>query len=90
MMLTPTPGAENNALPSGASLRRALYMPALVASRVDMHAKAFYEAFTDARHKARLQALVAVARKLLHAIYGIFRNGTAYDGSKLFTTLLHV
>jgi transposase len=68
-------------------LRRALYMPALVASRCDPHVKAFYESLL-ARHKARLQALVAVARKLIHGIYGILRNRTAYDGRKLFPALL--
>src|ERR1700679_929002 len=35
-----------------------------------------------ARKKARLQALIAVARKLLHAIYGIFRTGLKYEGTK--------
>jgi transposase len=64
-------------------LRRALYMPALVASRCDPHAKAFFESLL-ARNKARLQALIAVARKLLHAIYGIFRSGLKYEGTKLF------
>jgi transposase len=64
-------------------LRRALYMPALVASRCDPHAKVFFENLL-ARNKARLQALIAVARKLLHAIYGIFRSGLKYEGTKLF------
>jgi transposase len=64
-------------------LRRALYMPALVAVRRDPHLKAFYEILLS-RHKAKLQALIAVARKLLHAIYGIWRTQTTYDGSKLF------
>jgi transposase len=64
-------------------LRRALYMPALVASRCDPHARAFFESLM-ARNKARLQALIAVARKLLHAIYGIFRSGLKYEGTKLF------
>jgi transposase len=68
-------------------LRRALYMPALVASRRDPHLKAFYESLL-ARHKARLQALVAVARKMLHAIYGILHTQTAYDGAKLFPNLI--
>jgi transposase len=67
-------------------LRRALYMPALAAVRWDPHLKAFYEALL-ARHKRKLQALMAVARKLLHAIYGIFKNRTPYDGSKLFPQL---
>jgi transposase len=68
-------------------LRRALYMPALVAVQHDPHLKAFYE-LLQSRHKAKLQALVAVARKLLHAIYGIFRNLTPYDGRKLFPALI--
>lgn len=67
-------------------LRRALYMPALVAVRLDPHLKDFYERLLS-RHKARLQALVAVSRKLLHAIYGIFRSQTPYEGHKLFPAL---
>ncbi len=68
-------------------LRRALYMPALVAVQRDAHMKAFYE-LLQTRHKAKLQALIAVARKLLHAIYGIFRSLTPYDGHKLFPALI--
>jgi len=64
-------------------LRRALYMPALSAVRWDPHMKAFYEAL-QARHKTKLQAILAAARKLLHAIYGIFKTKTSYDGNKLF------
>ena len=67
-------------------LRRALHMPALTAVRWDPHLKAFYESLL-ARHKRKMQALVAVARKLLHAIYGIFKSQTPYDGSKLFPQL---
>jgi transposase len=48
-------------------LRRALYMPALSAVRCDAHLRAFYQALRQ-RHKTGLQALMAVARKLLHAI----------------------
>jgi hypothetical protein len=43
--------------------------------------------FLLARHKARLQGLVAVARKLIHAIYGVLRSKTPYDGRKLFPAL---
>jgi transposase len=68
-------------------LRRALYIPALVGARHDPHMKAFYE-LLQARHKTKLQALVAVARKLLHAIFGIFKTGTQYDGAKLFPHLI--
>jgi len=67
-------------------LRRALYMPALVAVRHDPWLRAFYQALV-ARHKAKLQALIAVARKILHAIFGMFRRSTTYDGSLLFPAL---
>jgi hypothetical protein len=30
---------------------------------------------------------MAVSRKLLHGIFGIFKNGTSYDGAKLFPAL---
>ena len=68
-------------------LRKALYMPALVGVRCDPHFKAFYHELKN-RRKAPLQALMAVARKLLHAIFGIFKTGTPYNGAKLFPHLL--
>jgi len=67
-------------------LRAALYMPALSAARYDPHIRAFYRALRQ-RHKTGLQALMAVARKLLHAIYGIFKSGTPYDGRRLFPNI---
>jgi transposase len=68
-------------------LRRALYMPTLAAVRCDPHLRAFHHALRE-RHKTGLQALMAVERKLLHAIYGIFKTGRPYDGSRLFPNLL--
>lgn len=70
-------------------LRRALYMPALTAARFDPHMKAFYH-LLQARNKSKLQALMAVARKLLHAIFGIFKTNTPYDGRILFPNLVAV
>jgi transposase len=67
-------------------LRGALYMPALSAARYDPHLRAFYQALRK-RHKTGLQALMAVARKLLHAIYGIFKSGAPYDGRRLFPNI---
>jgi transposase len=67
-------------------LRKALFMPALTGSRFDPHLKAFYLRLL-ARGKTKLQALTAVARKMLHAIYGIFKTDTPYDGSKLFPAM---
>ncbi len=37
-----------------------------------------------AKGKAKMQALVAVERKLLHAIYGMFHHQQPYDGSKVY------
>jgi transposase len=36
------------------------------------------------RGKTKMQALVALMRKLLHAIFGIFKHHLPYEGSKLF------
>ena len=63
-------------------LRRALYMPALVALRREPHLRAFYQRLLS-HGKARLQAVVAVMRKLLHALFAMFRSNQSYDGSKL-------
>jgi transposase len=66
-------------------LRRAHYMPALSAVRWDPHLKAFYE-LLQARHKTKLQALIAVARKMLHAIHGIFRSQTPLRWTKALSS----
>jgi transposase len=66
-------------------LRAALYMPALVAVRCDAAAGYFYRRLQE-RGKAKLSSLVAVMRKLLHGIYGMFRHHQNYDGAKLFPT----
>ena len=63
-------------------LRHALYMPALVALRREPHLQRFYQRLLS-RGKARLQAVVAVMRKLLHALFAMFRANQPYDGSKL-------
>jgi hypothetical protein len=47
-------------------LGRALYMPALIASVREPHLLE--------RGKTKRQALVAVMRKLLHAIFGMFKH----------------
>jgi transposase len=69
-------------------LRNALYMPALSGARFDPYLRDFYHQL-QARHKTKLQALMAVARKLLHAIFGMFKTGTPYDGAKLFPAQIH-
>jgi transposase len=60
-----------------------LYLPALVASRYQPQVCEFYERLQQCG-KNKLQALLAVARKLLHAIYGMFRTLQPFDGTRLF------
>ena len=59
-------------------------MPALTGVRWDPHLKAFYQQLLVEGQKSKLQALTAVARKMLHAIFGIFKTNTPYQGAKLF------
>ncbi|MGH9358832.1 MAG: hypothetical protein ACRD1O_06625, partial [Terriglobia bacterium] len=56
---------------------------ALVAVQHDPHLRAFYQHLL-AQGKFKMQALVAVMRKLLHAIFGMFKHHQLYDGSKVF------
>jgi transposase len=64
-------------------LRAALYMPALVAIQRDPNVRAFYEHLV-ARGKTKMQAIVAVMRKLLHAIHGMLHTDTDFVGEKFF------
>jgi transposase len=64
-----------------ANIRRILYMPALVASQREPHVHAFYEQLLAAGKKPR-QALVAIMRKLLHAIWGMLKTNTDWNGAK--------
>lgn len=64
-------------------LRQALFMPAMVAMRWEKHLAGFYQKLLG-RGKARMQALLAVARKLLHALYGMFRTNQSYNGRLVY------
>jgi transposase len=66
-----------------ARIRRALYMPALVAIRCEPNVRAFYEKLV-ARGKRPIVAVVAVMRKLLHSIYGMFKHREPFDGDKFY------
>ncbi len=67
-------------------LRRALYMPALVAVQHDPYLRGFYQRLC-AHGKAPLQALAAVMRKLLHAFHAMLRLDQPYDGARLCPTV---
>lgn len=66
-----------------AHLRRALFMPALVAVQWEPNVRAFYEKLL-ARGKTKMQANVAVMRKLLHAIHGMLENDEDFEGEKFY------
>lgn len=62
-------------------IRAALFYPAMTAKTHDPHVAAYYQSLI-ARGKKPLQALVAVMRKLLHAIWGILHHRQPWDGNK--------
>ena len=66
-----------------AHIRRALFMPALVSVPWEPHVKAFYEHLLH-RGKTKMQANVAVMRKLLHAIHGMLEHDQDFVGQKFF------
>lgn len=61
-----------------AILRKALYMPAIVARRYNPTLKTFAERLMKAG-KSTMLILGAVMRKLLHIIYGVLKSGKPFD-----------
>jgi transposase len=70
-----------------ARLRAILYMPALTAIRHDRGARLFFAQLV-ARGKKKMQAIVAVMRKLLHGIWIVLQRRVAFDSSLLFAASL--
>jgi len=64
-------------------LRRALYMPALVATRYNPVVRAYAQKLA-AKGKPKLVVLVAVMRKLLHAIHGMLKTDTDFQPEKFY------
>lgn len=64
-------------------LREALFYPALTAARCCPAAAAFVDRLV-AHGKTRLQAIVALMRKLLHGLHAMWRNDEDFDAEKLF------
>lgn len=67
------------------TLRAALYMPAITASRFNPHVKALYERLIAAG-KCRMVALCAAMRKLLMIAYGVLKSRQKYSADKLSAT----
>jgi transposase len=66
-------------------LRKALYMPALVAQRHNPVLVAFKKRLTKAGKRPKV-VIVAIMRKLLHMAYGILKSGTPFDPKKAIGT----
>lgn len=64
-------------------LRDWLYMSAIVSMRWDPHMKA-WAAQLSARGKPKKVVIVAVMRKLLHIIYGVWKHDADYDAHLAF------
>lgn len=64
-----------------AGLRAILFLSAMCASTHNAHVRTYYQQLCQ-RGKKPLQALVAVMRKLLHAIHGMLKNRTPFEGAK--------
>ena len=58
-------------------------MPSLVAVQAAPHVRAFYDKLV-AKGKTKMQANVAVMRKLLHAIYGMMKHDRDFEGEKFY------
>jgi transposase len=70
-----------------AHLRAILYMPALTAIRHDRGARLFFAQLLS-RGKKKMQAIVAVMRKLLHGIWIVLQRRVRFDSSVLFAASL--
>jgi len=70
-----------------ARLRAILYMNAITAIRHDRGARLFFAQLV-ARGKKRMQAVVAVMRKLLHGIWIVLQRRVPFDSSVLFAASL--
>lgn len=68
-------------------IRAILYMNAISAIRYDRGARLFFARLV-ARGKKRMQALVAVMRKLLHGIWIVLQRRVRFDSSVLFAASL--
>ena len=65
-------------------LRKALFMPALSASKNDPYVKRYFEHLVEKRRLAKLQAIVAIMRKLIHAIHGMLLRKKPFDNTRFF------
>lgn len=68
-------------------LRQALFMPALSASLHDPGARLFMQCLVEERSKKKIQAIVAIMRKMLTVAWAMMKNPQTYDPEKLYNAL---
>ncbi|NQY09372.1 MAG: transposase [Flavobacteriales bacterium] len=59
-------------------IRKALFMPALNASRTNVALSEKYKELNE-RQAAKKQGILVIAKKLLLLIYALWKNNTTYD-----------
>ena len=67
-------------------LRTAMFIPALVAIKYEPQVKAFYDKLVLAGKKKK-QAIIAVMRKLIRAIWGMLNSNQPWDGRKFYSNV---
>jgi len=66
-------------------LRKTLYFPAIVAMRNNDNIHQYFLRLVK-KGKTKKQAIIAIMRKLLHAIYGMFKHNSKFDIQKCFAS----
>jgi transposase len=67
-----------------AIMRKALYLPAMTAMRCD-EAFAKFASLLKTRKKFGKQIIVAIMRKMVHAIFGVLKNNSKFNEKLLFS-----
>lgn len=65
-------------------MRTGLFFPAITAIRNDIYIRSYYEHLLENRGLKKIQALVAVMRKLIHAIHGMFHQLKGFDSKRFY------
>lgn len=67
-------------------MRKILFMPAMSAAMNEDHVKAYVNHLITNRGLAKLQAITAVMRKLLHSIHAMFHQLKPFEGKRFYET----
>lgn len=65
-------------------IRRILFLPALSAIKSNPYVKGFFKHLIENRKIKKMQAVVAVMRKLLHAVHALINTQKPFDNTRFF------